>query len=53
MLNSESLNNVLENKAISRQDIIDIYRNAVEDPRELFSAAQDLRQKMKNNSVTF
>jgi 7,8-didemethyl-8-hydroxy-5-deazariboflavin synthase CofG subunit len=53
VLNSESLNNVLENKAISRQDIIDIYRNAVEDPRELYSVAQDLRQKMKNNSVTF
>ena len=53
MLNSESLNGVLENKAISRQDIIEIYLNAVDDPRELFSAAQDLRRKIKNNIVTF
>ena len=53
MLNSESLNSVLENKAISRQDIIEIYLNAVDDPRELFSAAQDLRRKIKNNTVTF
>ena len=53
MLNSDSLNNILENKAISRQDIIDIYLNAIEDPRELFSVAQNLRKKIKNNSVTF
>ena len=53
MLNSDSLNNVLENKTISRQDIIDIYLNAIEDPRELFSVAQNLRKKIKNNSVTF
>ncbi|MDH3657398.1 MAG: 7,8-didemethyl-8-hydroxy-5-deazariboflavin synthase subunit CofG [Nitrosopumilus sp.] len=53
VLNSDSLNNILENKAISRQDIIDIYLNAIEDPRELFSVAQNLRKKIKNNSVTF
>jgi len=53
VLNSDSLNNVLENKAISRQDIIDIYLNAIEDPSELFSVAQNLRKKIKNNSVTF
>ncbi|MFQ5782015.1 MAG: 7,8-didemethyl-8-hydroxy-5-deazariboflavin synthase subunit CofG [Nitrosopumilus sp.] len=53
VLNSESLNNVLENKEISRQDIIEIYQNALEDPIELFLAAQDLRKKFKNNSVTF
>jgi len=53
VLNSESLNNVLENKIISHQDIIDIYQNAVEDPNELFSAAQNLRKKFKKDSVTF
>ncbi len=53
MLNSESLNNVLESKAISRQDIIEIYQNAVEDSSELFSAAQNLRKKFKKDSVTF
>ena len=53
MLNSESLNNVLENKVISRQDIIGIYQNAVEDSSELFSVAQNLRKKFKKDSVTF
>jgi len=53
VLNSESLNNVLENKVISRQDILGIYQNAVEDSSELFSVAQNLRKKFKKNSVTF
>lgn len=53
MLNSESLNKVLEDKPISRQDILDIYQNAVEDPSELFSAAQNLRIKYKKHTVTF
>ena len=53
MLNSESLNNVLENKVISRQNVIEIYQNAIEDPSELFSAAQNLRKKFKKDSVTF
>ena len=53
MLNSESLNNVLENKIISRQDIMGIYQNAVEDSSELFSVAQNLRKRFKKDSVTF
>jgi len=53
VLNSESLNNVLENKVISRQNVIEIYQNAIEDPSELFSAAQNLRKKFKKDSVTF
>ncbi len=53
MLNSESLNNVLENKVISSQDIKEIYQNAIKDPTELFSAAQNLRKKFKKDSVTF
>ena len=53
MLNSEILNNVLENKVISRQDIIGIYQNAVENSSELFSVAQNLRKKFKKDSVTF
>ena len=36
VLNSESLNRVLESKAISRQEIIETYKNALEDPTELF-----------------
>ena len=53
MLNSESLNHVLENKTISRQDIMGIYQNAEKDPKELFSAAHVLRRKLKTDSVTF
>jgi len=53
VLNSESLNNVLEDKVISLQDIMGIYQNAVEDSSELFSVAQNLRKKFKKNSVTF
>ena len=53
MLNSESLNNILENKVISRQDIIEIYQNAIKDSSELFSVAQNLRKKFKKDSVTF
>jgi len=53
VLNSESLNNVLENKVISRQEIIGIYQNAIKNPSELFSVAQNLRKKFKKNSVTF
>ena len=53
VLNSESLNNVLENKEIHRDDIIQIYQNSIKDPNELFSVAQNLRKKFKNNSVTF
>ncbi len=53
MLNSESLNNVLENKVISRQDIAEIYQNAVKDSNELFAVAHNLRKKFKKDSVTF
>ena len=53
MLNSEELNNVLENKTITQQDIFEIYQNAVKDPKELFLTAHNLRKKFKNNSVTF
>ena len=53
VLNSESLNNVLENKTISRQEINEIYQHAIKDPRELFSVAQNLRKKFKNETVTF
>ena len=53
MLNSESLNSVLENKTISHQSIIEIYQNAVKNPDELFLAAQSLRGRFKKKSVTF
>jgi len=53
VLNSESLNNILENKVIYRQDIIEIYQNAIKDSSELFLVAQNLRKKFKKDSVTF
>ena len=53
VLNSESLNKVLEEKEIHRDEIIQIYQNSLNDPNELFLAAQRLRKKFKGNSVTF
>ena len=53
VLNSESLNNVLEDKEIHQEEIIQIYQNSLNDPNELFLAAQRLRKKFKSNSVTF
>jgi len=53
VLNSESLNSVLEDKIISREDIVEIYQNSKINSKELFSTAQKLRQRFKNDSVTF
>jgi len=53
VLNSESLNNVLENKLMSRDEIIQIYDKSKINPNELFLAAQSLRKQFKNDSVTF
>ena len=53
VLDSECLNNVLENKPASRQDINEIYQNAVKNPNDVFLVSQSLRKKFKNNSVTF
>ncbi len=53
MLKSESLNNVLENKIVSYENILQIYQDAKTDPSELFSAAQNLREKFKGKTVTF
>ena len=53
VLNSESLNNVLDNKRISHHEALQIFQDANTDPSELFSAAQNLRQKFKKNTVTF
>jgi len=53
VLSSESLNNVLEGREISKDKILQIYQNALKDTNELFSASQRLREKYKNNTVTF
>ena len=53
VLKSEHLNNILEDKAISKQDVFEIYNKAVTDPQELFLTAQNLRMKFKNRTVTF
>ena len=53
ILKSEILNNILENKSIGRHEIIEIYQKSIKNPNELFLAAQKLRIKNKNKSVTF
>ena len=53
MLNSESLNKVLENKIISLEESLQIYQDAKIDSTDLFSTAQTLRKKFKGNTVTF
>jgi len=53
VLNSESLIKVLENKAISKEDILEIYQKSQNDQSELFAVARKLRKKHKKNSVTF
>ena len=53
VFDSERLNNILEDRPVSRQDAIEIYQKAVENPNDLFSVAQSLRKKFKKDSVTF
>ena len=53
VLKSESLNNVLDNKIVSYEHILQIYQDAKTDPSELFSTAQNLREKFKGKTVTF
>ena len=53
MLSSESLNGVLENKIISYTDALQIYQDAIIEPSELMSTAQNLRKKFKGKTVTF
>ncbi|MCV0400362.1 MAG: 7,8-didemethyl-8-hydroxy-5-deazariboflavin synthase subunit CofG [Nitrosopumilus sp.] len=53
VFDSESLNKILENKTVSRQEIIEIYQKAKQKPDELFSVSQNLRKKYKGDSVTF
>ncbi len=53
MLKSESLNNVLENKIVSYENALQIYQDSKIDPSELFSTAQNLREKFKGKTVTF
>ena len=53
VLDSESLNNVLENKPITRHEIIEIYQKSIKNPNDIFLVAQNLRKKFKENSVTF
>jgi len=53
VLKSESLNNVLENKVVSYENALQIYQDSKIDPSELFSTAQNLREKFKGKTVTF
>lgn len=53
ILKSELLNEILEEKRVDKQKIIEIYERAKNDPTELFEAAKVLRMKKKGNVVTF
>jgi 7,8-didemethyl-8-hydroxy-5-deazariboflavin synthase CofG subunit len=53
VLDSESLNNVLENKPITRHEIMEIYQKSIKNPNDIFLVAQNLRKKFKENYVTF
>ena len=53
VFDSESLNNILENKPVSRHDVIEIYQKAIKNPNDLFQVSQNLRKKYKKDSVTF
>ena len=53
VFDSEGLNNILENKLVSRQDVIEIYQKATKNPDDLFQVSQNLRKKYKKDSVTF
>ncbi|MEX0861259.1 7,8-didemethyl-8-hydroxy-5-deazariboflavin synthase subunit CofG [Nitrosopumilus sp.] len=53
VLDSESLNNVLENKPITRHEVIEIYQKSIKNPNDILLVAQNLRKKFKKNSVTF
>ena len=53
VFDSESLNNILEGKSVSRQDVIEIYQKATKNPDDLFLISQNLRKKYKQDSVTF
>ena len=53
VLESEILNSILENKSVTRQEIINIYHNSKKNPNDLFLTAQNLRMKNKSNAVTF
>jgi len=53
VLNSESLNNVLENKIITHHDALQIYQDAVRNPSELYATSQKLRKGSKGDIVTF
>lgn len=53
VLNSECLNNILENKTPSLEEVLDLYQSAKNNSEELFLAASNLREKNKGKIVSF
>lgn len=53
VLNSESLNKVLEGKPVSFEEYVEIFEDSKSNPNELFATAYILRKKFKGNNVTF
>jgi len=53
VLSSEILNNILEKRIPSLTDIREIFNDAKNNPKELFTTAQKLREQNKGSIVTF
>ena len=53
VLKSEVLNQVLDDKRVSKEDILSICQNVKNNPTELFLVAEKLRKKYKPDYVTF
>ena len=53
VLNSESLNRVLEGRGISQQEALQVCQDARDNPGELYTTASNLRRIFKKNHITF
>lgn len=53
ILNSELLNRVFEGREVTRGEACQIYQDAENNPQELYTAAQFLRNKNKGGTVTY
>ncbi len=53
VLNSELLNKVFDGREITQEDAYHIYQEAEKNPKELYKAAQILRNKNKGKRTTY
>ena len=53
LIQSEKLNRSLENHKLSRDECVELFHEALVEPKELFLASQEIREKIKKKYVTF